>query len=61
MWTGLDLRHTAASLLLSAGMHPNVVQERLGHSTVAITLDVYSHVLGSLRRDAAEKLHGMLK
>ena len=55
-----DLRHTAASLLLSAGVHPKVVQERLGHSTVALTLDVYSHVLGSLQRDAADKLDEVL-
>ena len=56
-----DLRHTAASLLLSAGVHPKVVQERLGHSTVALTLDVYSHVLGSLQRDAADMLDEVLK
>ena len=56
-----DLRHTAASLLLSAGVHPKIVQERLGHSTVALTLDVYSHVLGSLQRDAAEQLDEILK
>ena len=56
-----DLRHTAASLLLSAGVHPKIVQERLGHSTVALTLDVFSHVLGSLQRDAADKLDEVLK
>jgi integrase len=56
-----DLRHTAASLLLSAGVRPKIVQERLGHSTVALTLDVYSHVLGSLQRDAAEQLDEILK
>ncbi len=39
-----DLRHTAASLLLTRGVHPKVVQEMLGHSTIAMTLDVYSHV-----------------
>jgi integrase len=37
-------RHTAATLLLSRGVHPKIVSEMLGHSTVAITLDVYSHV-----------------
>ena len=57
----LDLRHTAATLLLSAGVHPKVVQERLGHSTVALTLDVYSHVLGSLQREAADKLDEVLQ
>ncbi|BBL78430.1 Tyrosine recombinase XerC [Rubrobacter xylanophilus DSM 9941] len=40
-----DLRHTAATLLLSKGQHPKLVQELLGHSTIAITLDTYSHVL----------------
>ncbi len=55
-----DLRHTAASLLLSAGVHPKVVQERLGHSTVALTLDVYSHVLGSLQRNAADRIDEVL-
>lgn len=39
-----DLRHTTASALLEAGVHPKVVQELLGHSTVAVTLDTYSHV-----------------
>lgn len=51
-----DLRHTAATLLLSQGAHPKVVQERLGHATIALTLDVYSHVLPNLQREAAEKL-----
>ena len=39
-----DLRHTWATLALQAGEHPKVVQERLGHAKVSITLDVYSHV-----------------
>jgi integrase len=55
-----DLRHTAASLLLSAGVHPKVVQERLGHSSVVLTLDVYSHILGSLQRDAADRIDEVL-
>ena len=55
-----DLRHTAASLLLSTGVHPKVVQERLGHSSVVLTLDVYSHVLGSLQRDAADRIDEIL-
>ena len=55
-----DLRHGAATLLLSAGVHPKVVQERLGHATVAITLDTYSHVLGGLQRDAADKVDELL-
>jgi integrase len=39
-----DLRHTAASLLFSQGTHPKLVQEALGHSTIAVTMDVYSHM-----------------
>lgn len=51
-----DARHTAASLLLAAGVHPKVVRERLGHATIATTLDTYSHVLPGLGEDAAERL-----
>lgn len=49
-----DLRHTAATHLLVRGVHPKVVQDLLGHSTIAITLDTYSHVLPSLARDASQ-------
>ena len=55
-----DLRHTSATLLLSAGVHPKVVQERLGHSQISVTLDTYSHVLPTLQREAAGKLDGIL-
>lgn len=55
-----DLRHTAATLLLSLGKHPKVVQERLGHSTISVTLDVYAHVLPYLQRQAAAKLDALL-
>lgn len=48
-----DLRHTAATLALVAGVHPKVVQERLGHANIAITLDTYSHVVDGLHEDAA--------
>lgn len=51
-----DLRHTSASLLLAAGVHPKIVSERLGHSNVNITLDTYSHVLPGLQDAAAELL-----
>jgi len=51
-----DLRHTAATLLLRAGVNPKVVSERLGHTTVSVTLDTYSHVLPDTQRDAAEAL-----
>jgi integrase len=48
-----DLRHTYATLALKAGVHPKVVSERLGHATVGITLDLYSHVTLAIARDAA--------
>ena len=47
-----DLRHTAATLLLMQGIHPKIVSEMLGHSTVSMTLDTYSHVLPDMQRDA---------
>lgn len=56
-----DLRHTAATLMLQQGVHPKVVQERLGHSSISMTLDVYSHVLPSLQEDVAEKLDALLQ
>ncbi len=49
-------RHTHATLLLAAGVHPKVVQERLGHSQISLTLDTDSHVIPSLQEEAAEKL-----
>jgi integrase len=51
-----DLRHSAATLMLSHGVHPKVVSEMLGHSSVGITLDLYSHVTPTLQREAAEKI-----
>jgi integrase len=51
-----DLRHTHASLLLAALVHPKVVQERLGHSSIGITLDLYSHVAPGMQEEAAERL-----
>ena len=55
-----DLRHTAATLLLQQGVNPKVVQERLGHSDVTLTLNTYSHVMPSMQDDAAEKLDQLL-
>jgi len=55
-----DLRHTHASLLLAQGVHPKVVQERLGHETVSTTLDTYSHVIPTLQREAAEAIDAAL-
>jgi len=51
-----DLRHTHATLLLALGENPRVVQERLGHSTASLTLQVYSHVLPDLQAEAARKI-----
>lgn len=48
-----DLRHTHATLALKAGVHPKVVQERLGHSSINVTLDTYSHAVPSMQADAA--------
>ncbi len=50
-----DARHTHASLMLKQGIHPKIVQERLGHSTIAITLDTYSHVTPGLQQAAAKR------
>ncbi|WP_374712963.1 tyrosine-type recombinase/integrase [Symbiobacterium terraclitae] len=55
-----DLRHTHATLLLEAGVHPKVVSERLGHSTTTLTLDVYSHVMPSMQREAAAAIDDAL-
>lgn len=55
-----DLRHTHATLALRAHVHPKIVSERLGHSTVAITLDIYSHSVPSLQREAAEAIGALL-
>lgn len=51
-----DLRHSCASILLKAGVNAKVVSERLGHSTIAITLDLYSHLLPGLQAEASEKI-----
>lgn len=50
-----DLRHTHATLMLRQGVHPKVVSERLGHSSVAITLDTYSHVIPGIQAAAAQR------
>ncbi|GCF07355.1 site-specific integrase [Dictyobacter arantiisoli] len=51
-----DLRHSAATILLALGIHPKVVQERLGHSQISMTMDTYSHVLPSMQQEATDKL-----
>ena len=54
-----SFRHTLASLLLSQNVPPKVVQEMLGHSTITLTLDTYSHVLPDMQQEAANKLLGL--
>jgi len=56
-----DLRHTAATLLLVQGVHPKIVQDLLGHSTINLTMDVYSHVLPNLQEEAATKMEALLR
>jgi integrase len=56
-----DLRHGWATLALQAGIHPKVVQERLGHANIAITLDTYSHVVAGLHENAAEDVAALFR
>jgi len=55
-----DARHSHASLMLKAGVHPKIVSERLGHSNVGITLDTYSHVLLGLQEAAAKRFDDLV-
>ncbi|MFH0768983.1 MAG: site-specific integrase [Chloroflexota bacterium] len=56
-----DARHTHASLMLKQGIHPKIVQERLGHSSIQITLDTYSHVAPGLQQAAANRFDEIMK
>jgi integrase len=56
-----DLRHAHATHLLSSGVHPKVASERLGHSKIGITLDLYSHVMPRMQEDAAERVDAALQ
>ena len=56
-----DLRHTAATLLLGQDVHPKVVSEMLGHAGVAITMDLYSHVLPSMQQRAADAMDAVMR
>jgi integrase len=56
-----DLRHSHATHLLAAGVHPKIAQERLGHSSVSITLDTYSHVLPGMQDDAVAKVDAAIQ
>ena len=55
-----DLRHTCATLMLGAEVHLKVVQELLGHASVTITLDTYSHAVPDMQGEAAGKMNSML-
>ena len=55
-----DLRHTCATLLLTKNVNPKIVSEMLGHATIAITLDTYSHVLPNMRDQAAAAMEEAL-
>jgi integrase/ribosomal protein L37E len=56
-----DLRHTHATLALRAGIHPKVVSERLGHATVSVTLDTYSHAIPAMQEEAAVRIAGLVR
>lgn len=55
-----DLRHACASFLLAQGVHPRVVMEILGHSQIALTMNLYSHVVPELQREAANSMDALL-
>jgi integrase len=54
------MRHLHATLLLAAGVHPKVAQERLGHASVTLTLNTYSHVIPTIASDAASRFGGVV-
>ncbi|MBN9243337.1 MAG: tyrosine-type recombinase/integrase [Mesorhizobium sp.] len=56
-----DLRHIHASQMLASGVHPKIANERLGHSTIGTTLDLYSHVMPGMQADAAEQVDAALQ
>jgi integrase len=56
-----DLRHTHATAMLASGVHPKIASERLGHSSIAITLDLYSHVLPNMQADAIQTMDNDLR
>ena len=55
-----DLRHCHATLLLQQGEHPKIVSERLGHASIGITMDTYSHVMPNMQSEAAQRLDNYL-
>jgi len=56
-----DLRHAHATHLLASGVHPKVASERLGHSKVGITMDLYSHVMPGMQEDAAARVDASVR
>jgi integrase len=56
-----DLRHAHATHMLASGVHPKIASERLGHSKVGITLDLYSHVLPGMQEDAVAKVDAAMQ
>ncbi len=54
-----NLRHTCATILLRKGVHPKIVSELLGHASVAITMDVYSHYIGTMQAAAVEAMQAI--
>jgi len=55
-----DARHTHASLMLKQGIHPKIVQERLGHASIKMTLDTYSHIIPGLQQAAANRFDELI-
>ena len=55
------LRHSHASHMLAANVHPKIVQERLGHSSIAITMDIYGHLMPNMQGEAASAVDGALR
>jgi len=56
-----DLRHSHATQLLASGVHPKIASERLGHASIGITLDLYSHVTAAMQGEAATKLDSAMQ
>lgn len=56
-----DLRHTSVSLLIELGAHPKVIQERLGHSSISVTMDIYGHLFPSLAEALTERLDDVFR
>ncbi|PKB67013.1 MAG: hypothetical protein BZY81_05565 [SAR202 cluster bacterium Io17-Chloro-G4] len=56
-----DLRHAHASLMLLTGADPKLISERLGHSSIAITMDIYAHILPGLQEEAAIRFEEVLR